>query len=108
VGIEGCAAVIADLSDVIPHIACSEAHISLIECKLVWALRLNQEFGEVIQTDPLGLVTAACVYQAGYIVGNHAVLAVPSISDKQVSFAVAVLALDKNLIFDHHRLLSGV
>jgi hypothetical protein len=60
----------------------------------VWALRLNQKFGEVIQTDALGLVTAACVYQAGYIAGNHVVLAVPGISDKQISFAVAVLALN--------------
>jgi energy-converting hydrogenase Eha subunit C len=76
--------------------------------KLVWGLCLNQEFGEVLQSDPLGLVIAACLYQAGYIAGNYAVIAVSSISDKQVGFVVAVLALDKNLIFEQNGLLSGV
>jgi hypothetical protein len=106
--IEGCTAVIADLMDVIPHIACAKAHLALVGCVLVWALYLAHELSELFQADPLGLVAATCAHRARGIAGILATLTVLGFSVGQIGFTVAVLAMDKDLNFDHHWLLSGV
>jgi hypothetical protein len=99
--IEGCATVIADFLDVIPYSACTEAHTALVRCVLMWALCLSQEFSEVFQTDPFGLVTAAFTHRARDITGIFVTMAVLGFAYRHVSLAVAVLALCKNLYFDH-------
>jgi hypothetical protein len=99
--IKGCTTVIADFLDVIPQIACIEAHTALIGCMVMGALRLLQEFSKVFQTDPLGLLTAAITRRTGDITGIFVTLAVLGFAYRNVSLAVAVLALCKNLYFDH-------
>jgi hypothetical protein len=68
---------------------------------IMWALRLKQKFSEVFQTDPFRLITAAITHRAWDITGIFVTLAVLSFAHWQVSLAVAVLALCKNLYFDH-------
>jgi len=68
---------------------------------------LVQEFGEGIQIDPLWLVPAAFAYWAGDVASVFVTLAVLGFFDGHVGFAIAVLALDKDLNFNHHWLLSG-
>jgi hypothetical protein len=99
--IKGYTAVIADFLDVIPYIASTEMHTALVRCVLVWALRLKQEFSEVFQADPFGLITAAITHRARDITGIFVTMAVLGFAHRHVSLAVAVLALRKNLYFDH-------
>jgi hypothetical protein len=99
--IKGCTAVIADFLDVIPHLTSAEMHTALVGCVLVWTLRLNQEVSEVIQVDPLRLVTGAITHRARDVTGIFVTLAVLGFAYRHVSLSVAVLALCKNLYFDH-------
>jgi hypothetical protein len=99
--IKGCTAVIADFLDVIPYIASVEAHTALVGCVLMWALCLNQEFSEIIQGDPRGLIAAAFTHGTRDMTNIFMSLAVLCFSHRQISFAIAVLALCKNLYFDH-------
>jgi hypothetical protein len=105
--IEGCTAVIADFLDVIPQLTSAEARTALVRCVLMWALRLKQEFSEGIQVNPLGSITAAFAYRAGYVASVFVTVAVLGFAYRHVSLAVAVHAVNKDLNFDHHWLLSG-
>jgi hypothetical protein len=93
--------VIANLLDVIPHIACTEVHTALERRVFVWALRLKQEFSEVFQTDPFGLITAAITYRARDITGIFVTLVVLNFAHRHVSLAVAVGTGGLDVDFEH-------
>jgi hypothetical protein len=104
--VKGCTAVNADLLNVIPDISCTEVHTALVGCVLVLAHGLLEHDGELGQSDPPWLIAAALAHRTGSITGVLAPLVIFAFADRQVCLALAVLALGKDLDFDHRNLLK--
>jgi hypothetical protein len=92
-------AIIADLLEVIPHIAATEVHPAAIRGVFVLALSFPEQLHELGQADPLAAFAGAFAHLAGSVARVGLALPIGGFACGQVSLTITVWAAVKDMDF---------